>query len=571
MKGYLIAEEGPLTGLVIRLEEGEEWIVGRDPESSFQVLEDPMVSRKHLIIRVSPEGFFVENLSHTNPASLNGTPITEPSLLSESDILQIGSTLFKFTENDPSEAEIIEEEVLPKEQTPLDILTFSAPDIGKWMIKVISGPNTGAEFNLEVGVTYILGKDPLSCDVVFQDLSVSRQHAKIVIQEDGSITVEDLKSKNGTYVNGHIIDDLKNLESQDLVAIGTTSFLIVDKEQSRETIFSPTPIPPLFAEKEEAEAKETEEVPSEKKSFKDLIIPTKHLVLAGTFALLLIAGVTSAISLFKSSPIEISAVDDEKVLKDLFKKFPGVQYSFNKPLGKIFVMGDVITDVEKQELFYLLKSLSFITSIEDSVVIDEIISSDMNAFIAKNPDWKGVSMTVLTPGKFTIRGYVQTLQEATALMEYLALNFPYNERLDNQVVVANNLEAEIQNMLIEKGFISVTFELANGELILGGRVNEHAESGFLQTIKDLKKLSGIRSVKNFVIITTAATTRINLSDRYKVTGTSKFGNVSQYVVINGQILASGDALDGMLITQIESDSILLEKDGLKYRINYNQQ
>lgn len=571
MKGYLIAEEGPLTGLVIRLEEGEEWIVGRDPESSFQVLEDPMVSRKHLIIRVSPEGFFVENLSHTNPASLNGTPITEPSLLSESDILQIGSTLFKFTENDPSEAETIEEEVLPKEQTPLDILTFSAPEIGRWMLKVISGPNTGAEFNLEVGLTYILGKDPLSCDVVFQDLSVSRQHAKIMIQEDGSIAVEDLKSKNGTYVNGHIIDELKNLESQDLVAIGTTSFLIVDKEQSRETIFSPTPIPPLFAEKEETETKEAEEAPSEKKSFKDLIIPTKHLVIAGTFALLLIAGVTSAISLFKSSPIEISAVDDEKVLKDLFKKFPGVQYSFNKPLGKIFVMGDVITDVEKQELFYLLKSLSFITSIEDSVVIDEIISSDMNAFIAKNPDWKGVSMTVLTPGKFTIRGYVQTLQEATALMEYLALNFPYNERLDNQVVVANNLEAEIQNMLIEKGFISVTFELANGELILGGRVNEHAESGFLQTIKDLKKLSGIRSVKNFVIITTAATTRINLSDRYKVTGTSKFGNVSQYVVINGQILASGDALDGMLITQIESDSILLEKDGLKYRINYNQQ
>jgi pSer/pThr/pTyr-binding forkhead associated (FHA) protein len=75
IKGYLIAEEGPLSGLVIRLEDGSEWIIGRDPESSFQVLEDPMVSRKHLICRLTDEGFVVENLSATNPAAINGNPV----------------------------------------------------------------------------------------------------------------------------------------------------------------------------------------------------------------------------------------------------------------------------------------------------------------------------------------------------------------------------------------------------------------------------------------------------------------------------------------------------------------
>ncbi|MBM3192224.1 MAG: EscD/YscD/HrpQ family type III secretion system inner membrane ring protein, partial [Chlamydiae bacterium] len=68
-----------------------------------------------------------------------------------------------------------------------------------------------------------------------------------------------------------------------------------------------------------------------------------------------------------------------------------------------------------------------------------------------------------------------------------------------------------------------------------------------------------------------STARIDLSDKYKVTGTSKVGNVNQFVVINGQILTMGDALDGMTITQIEPDSVLLEKEGLKYKINYNQQ
>jgi type III secretion system YscD/HrpQ family protein len=163
------------------------------------------------------------------------------------------------------------------------------------------------------------------------------------------------------------------------------------------------------------------------------------------------------------------------------------------------------------------------------------------------------------------------LQDATALMEYLAQNFPYNEKLENQVVVANNLEAEIQSLLTEKGFINVTFQLASGEIVLGGRVNDQSEKQFDLLVKDLKKMQGIRSVKNFVIMTTASTTRINLSEKYRITGTSKLGNVSQYVVINGQILTTGDLLDGMSITQIESDAVLLEKDGLKYRINYNQQ
>jgi len=61
MAGFLVAEEGPLVGLVIRFEEGEEWILGRDPDVSYQVLEDPMVSRKHVICRLSDDGYVLEN------------------------------------------------------------------------------------------------------------------------------------------------------------------------------------------------------------------------------------------------------------------------------------------------------------------------------------------------------------------------------------------------------------------------------------------------------------------------------------------------------------------------------
>jgi hypothetical protein len=44
-----------------------------------------------------------------------------------------------------------------------------------------------------------------------------------------------------------------------------------------------------------------------------------------------------------------------------------------------------------------------------------------------------------------------------------------------------------------------------------------------------------------------------------------------FIVINGKILSIGDAIDGMTITGIMPNMVLLEKDGLKFRINYNLQ
>ncbi len=67
---------------------------------------------------------------------------------------------------------------------------------------MISGPNAGAEIGIEKGRTYTLGKDPDSCDIVFQDLSVSRNHARLTLNADGTMEIEDLGSKNGTVMNG---------------------------------------------------------------------------------------------------------------------------------------------------------------------------------------------------------------------------------------------------------------------------------------------------------------------------------------------------------------------------------
>jgi adenylate cyclase len=47
----------------------------------------------------------------------------------------------------------------------------------------------------------VIGRSP-ECQIVLRDFGISRTHAKIVVGEDGGVRILDLKSKNGTQVNG---------------------------------------------------------------------------------------------------------------------------------------------------------------------------------------------------------------------------------------------------------------------------------------------------------------------------------------------------------------------------------
>lgn len=582
MAGFLIAEEGPLAGLTVRFEEGNEWILGRDPDEVAIVLEDPMVSRKHVICRLTAEGYILENLSSVNPVTQNGKVITEPVLLREGDILQIGSTFFRFSEKPPVFADALSEMIVPSESEVVikgeDLSTVNVEGSGemRWLLRVISGPNAGAEFALHRGSTYILGKDPHLCDIIFQDLSVSRQHARLSINESNELYIEDLGSRNGMLINGELITEKRMISSQDLISLGTTAFLVIDREQIHETIISPA-IPVQKTEEEYASAAPSGDASAQrqsaepKKDWKEMVIPKKHLVLASCFGIALIGGVAGMFALFNAEPIAVVMPNENEEISKAVTGFADLQYSFNPTNGKIFLVGHVLTSVDKQELFYKVNNLSFVSSIDDNVVVDELVWENMNALLMLNPDWIGVSFYSPTPGRFVLRGYIATLEQSQALADYVNLNFPYLDRLENQVVIETNLQTQIQSILIAKGYSGVTFQLSNGELVLAGRVDHKQTSSFSETLDQFKMLKGVRQVKSFVIYTTADTSRIDVSSQYRVTGYSKKDDQNMFVVINGKILSIGDNIDGMNITSILPSMVLLEKDGLKFRINYNLQ
>lgn len=592
MGAYLICEDGPTAGTIVSFIEGDEWVLGRDPDTCFHVIEDPMVSRRHAVVRVDGDHYTIENLSEVNPVLLNDEPVDGTFELHEEDTLQIGNNYFRFTFHNPEESPYKEEgenrlemgeglsddSHLPPSLSRLPIIT---PSDKRFLVKVISGPNQGAEFGMNSNESYVIGKDPRSSDIIFQDLSVSRQHARIGIDSNGELTIEDLGSRNGVLVNGSRVEGTSSLTTQDLISTGTTSFLIIDREGAQDTIYSPPP--PSLVERDleqlghpldsdtPIEDYAEPAVGHEAKSWKETFIPTRHLFLASLFSFILFVGVVSLLALFRTQTVVVDSRDESKEIEQVIEDFQNVQYSYNPQSGRIFLLGHVLTEVEHSELIYLVHSLPFVIDIEDNVVIDEGVWESMNALLAKNPLWRSVMVSSTAPGRFVLRGYVEKQEEANQLREYVNLNFPYLNLLSNQVVAEDTLEKQVNNLLIEHGFVNVTQQFSGGELILAGRVNGREESSFHHLVDaHIKTIAGVRQVRDFVIFVSESTARIDLSDKYRVTGTSKFGEMNKFVLINGKILAKGDQLDGMVITAVTSDEVQLDQGGIKYKISYQQ-
>ncbi|RME04717.1 MAG: FHA domain-containing protein [Planctomycetota bacterium] len=96
------------------------------------------------------------------------------------------------------------------------------------------GANQGSSFNLPPFSELIVGRSS-TCDIKLKDLDASRKHAKLSIGGDGSVLIEDLGSKNGTFLNGQKITTAK-AQINDQLRIGNTICTILSDASS-------TPLP----------------------------------------------------------------------------------------------------------------------------------------------------------------------------------------------------------------------------------------------------------------------------------------------------------------------------------------
>lgn len=169
---------------VIQLAPGQSALLGRGRECTI-VTRNDRASRRHA--GITWEGrWILTDLQSTNGTFVNGVRVQQPRPITNGDMITLG-----------------------------------APDNGSGSaVRFVQQP-TGPALPDRPPRVIGRGKD---CEVVVPDLSVSRHHAQL-LQEHGQVTIADLGSSNGTFVNGVLVASAL-LAPGDIVAVGSFNFTL---------------------------------------------------------------------------------------------------------------------------------------------------------------------------------------------------------------------------------------------------------------------------------------------------------------------------------------------------------
>ncbi len=99
------------------------------------------------------------------------------------------------------------------------------------LLTVATGPMRGLGFRLR-HQPQVIGRDATAVDIVVDDPHLSRRHAEIWLTGEG-VSLRDLDSTNGTWVNDLRITEVARLTDGDVIRIGRTELRFFDPGLAR--------------------------------------------------------------------------------------------------------------------------------------------------------------------------------------------------------------------------------------------------------------------------------------------------------------------------------------------------
>ena len=236
-QAFLKIVAGSKQGLNVPLPTDGPLVIGR--RGGDLVLEDSMISGRHLEIRLRDGGWHLRDLGSTNGTMVDGRLVRDTALRPGAEIT-LGSTrlvLFLAEDNEtdggsaspPSQLEIawlLDEELVElkgasdKTGTPGDVIgqDLRLPPGIIAVLEVVAGQDAGKVFRFTRGNVTIgrkMGEIPLS------DPEVSRRHAVLELFGREMVFLRDLGSTNGTFHNGRKVG-VTRIRSGDTLGVGKT-------------------------------------------------------------------------------------------------------------------------------------------------------------------------------------------------------------------------------------------------------------------------------------------------------------------------------------------------------------
>jgi len=96
----------------------------------------------------------------------------------------------------------------------------------KVKLQIINGPEDGKEFLFKKKYC-TLGRSSDNDVIITLDNQISRIHAKVSINNNNELWLEDMNSRNGTFVNEDRLDEPYLLNPEEIFRVGKTYFQII--------------------------------------------------------------------------------------------------------------------------------------------------------------------------------------------------------------------------------------------------------------------------------------------------------------------------------------------------------
>lgn len=193
--------------------------VGSGPDNAV-VLADPSIGELHCEIHVTSTGANLQVPAGGGPVSVNGKPVPDIMALRAGDQIGFGPIVARFAVVEAARGvSAAGAGANPDEDSGATRVRLAVP---KYVLRGVSGAVFGKVF--PVAGPVVIGRAP-ECDISVHAEEISRRHALVKPTQDG-LSVEDLGSSNGTYINAKRVQQ-GFLNAGDELRLDAVRFIVV--------------------------------------------------------------------------------------------------------------------------------------------------------------------------------------------------------------------------------------------------------------------------------------------------------------------------------------------------------
>jgi pSer/pThr/pTyr-binding forkhead associated (FHA) protein len=218
---WVTVEQGRLRGRQYRIE-GPRASIGRAEENPVGLFGDPSVQPRHALIERRGSDYVIKNQAVQDGTFVNGNRI-ETVDLHDGDRINIGGYELRFhlrgtgTSQSAREQASLAADPINPAHVARRLAGANANVDGVCLIDA-----SGQPFPLPNGAAVRVGR-ALDNEIVVSHSSVSRHHASLE-NINGTVTVKDLNSQNGTFVGNRRVTSSVPLNDGDAVRFGDAQF-----------------------------------------------------------------------------------------------------------------------------------------------------------------------------------------------------------------------------------------------------------------------------------------------------------------------------------------------------------